>query len=185
LIILATAAFLLQMVTFTTTILKFDDQGEKTGRTYISIPAKIAQQLKPGNKKSFRVKGKLDKYTIKEIALMPMGGGDFIMAINAVMRKGIGKRKGAILKVQLMAEDKPPALNRDLLECLADEPAAQAHFATMPRSHQLYFSKWIDSAKTSPTKIKRIAMAVAAMAKKMDFGAMLRAQKKDNQGLQH
>ena len=32
--------------------------GEKTGWSYIEIPAAIAQQLKPNYKKSFRVKGK-------------------------------------------------------------------------------------------------------------------------------
>ncbi len=86
------------MIKFSTTILKFDKQGEKTGWTYIIIPAKIVQQLKPKNKKSFRVKGKLDDFEINKVALMPMGEGDFIMAINAAMRKGIGKRKGATYK---------------------------------------------------------------------------------------
>ena len=56
------------MVKFSTTILKFDKQGEKTGWTYITIPAKIAQQLNPGNKKSFRVKGRLDDFEIENIS---------------------------------------------------------------------------------------------------------------------
>ncbi|HYJ64643.1 MAG TPA: DUF1905 domain-containing protein [Parafilimonas sp.] len=86
------------MVKFTTTILKFNEQGEKTGWTYIEIPADIAQQIKPNNKKSFRVKGKLDNYAIKSIALLPMGNGNFIMPLNAAMRKATGKRKGAMLK---------------------------------------------------------------------------------------
>jgi hypothetical protein len=45
------------MIKFTATLLKFDKQGEKTGWTYIEIPADLAQKLKPGNKKIFRVKG--------------------------------------------------------------------------------------------------------------------------------
>ncbi|MEO5681803.1 MAG: YdeI/OmpD-associated family protein [Chitinophagaceae bacterium] len=171
------------MVKFTTTILQFAKQGEKTGWTYINIPEKIAQELKPGNKKSFRVKGKLDSFPVRGIALMPMGGGDFIMAINADMRKGIGKRKGALLNVQLMADDKAPVLNKDLMECLADEPAAITFFNTLISSHQLYFSKWIESAKTGPTKTKRIAMAVSALAKKMGFPEMLRAHKKEKDDL--
>src|SRR5947208_3349524 len=76
------------MVEYTMVILKFDEQGEKTGWTYIEVPADIAQQLKPGNKKSFRVKGKLDNYAIKKVALLPMGEGNFIMPFNAGMRKG-------------------------------------------------------------------------------------------------
>ena len=35
------------MIQFTTTIHKFGVKGEKTGWTYIEIPADLAQQLKP------------------------------------------------------------------------------------------------------------------------------------------
>ena len=81
------------MLKFTAPILKFDKQGEKTGWTYIEIFAEQAAKLKPDNKKSFRVKGKLDNFSIKGIALLPMGEGDFIMPLNAALRKGIGKKK--------------------------------------------------------------------------------------------
>lgn len=165
------------MLQFNSILKQFEDQGEKTGWTYIEIPAAIAQQLKPGNKKSFRVKGKLDSYVIKSVALMPMGGGDFIMAVNATMRKGIGKRKGDKLKVQLEADDKLPPLSQDLLECLQDEPAANEYFNSLPYSHRLYFSRWIESAKTAPTKAKRIAKAVTALAKQNGFGEMIRNDK--------
>jgi hypothetical protein len=58
---------------FTSVIKKFDDKGEKTGWSYIEVPAELAQQLMPGNKKAFRVKGKLDDYTYEGISLVPMG----------------------------------------------------------------------------------------------------------------
>ena len=88
-------------ITFTTTILRFASQGEKTGWSYIEIPAKIAEQIKPGVKKSFRVKGTIDDHVIKWVALLPMGEGHFILPINAAMRKGTGKRKGDKVKVSL------------------------------------------------------------------------------------
>lgn len=167
------------MVQFTSTILQFNEQGEKTGWTYIEVPEKIALQLKPDNKKSFRVKGKLDNYAIKGVALIPMGGGDFILAVNADMRKGTGKRKGDKLRVQLEADNKLPELSPELLECLQDEPAAKEYFDSLAHSHRLYFSKWIESAKTAPTKSKRIAMAVNALARKWGYGEMIRAAKKE------
>jgi hypothetical protein len=167
------------MVQFTTVLKKFDEQGEKTGWTYIDISAAIAQQLKPGNKKSFRVKGKLDNYSIKSVALMPMGGGNFVMAVNATMRKGIGKRKGAMIKVELEADNKPLQLCAALMECLQDEPKAIAYFNTLPKSHQHYFSKWIDDAKTEQTKTKRIAQAVTALSKGLHFGLMVRSLKEN------
>lgn len=171
------------MVQFTTTILQFAQQGEKTGWTYITVPAKIAQELKAGNKKSFRVKGKLDTHAIKATALLPMGEGNFIMPLNAAIRKAIGKRKGALIKVQLTADDKPLVICPELLDCLADEPKALGAFNKMPKSFQNYYSKWIESAKTAATKTKRIAMAVSSLEKGMNFSEMLRAAKKDKDDL--
>ena len=40
------------MIKFSATLLKFREQGEKTGWTYIEVPVEIAQRLKPNNKKS-------------------------------------------------------------------------------------------------------------------------------------
>ncbi len=168
----------MKAVQFIATINRFESKGEKTGWTYIEIPADVAQQLKPGNKKSFRVKGKLDNFKIDGIALIPMGGGIFIMALNADLRKGIGKRKGAMLKVQLSADEKGFVFNKDFIDCLADEPRAKSFFESLTGSHQKYFSKWIDSAKTEPTKVKRIMMAVNSLAKKMGYPEMIRAAKK-------
>jgi len=174
---------LLFMVCFKTTLLQFAEQGEKTGWTYIKVPAAIAVQLKPSNKKSFRVKGRLDDHKISRIALLPMGDGDFIMPVNAEMRKGIRKQKGAVVNVEIevdTSEIKPPA---ELIECLNDEPAAMAYYKTLVKSHQLYFTKWINSAKTEQTKTKRIAQAVNALAKQFDFGKMLRSIKQDKDDL--
>lgn len=167
------------MISFTTTILKFDRQGEKTGWTYIIIPAKKAEQLQPGSKRSFRVKGKLDEYAISGVALIPMGGGDFIMALNADLRRAIGKREGAILKVQITVDEVPYQINEAFVDCMADEPAALVYFKSLPLAHQHYFSRWIESAKTVPTKIKRIAQAVSSLSRRMGFPEMIRAKKSE------
>ncbi|OQP61835.1 hypothetical protein A3860_30685 [Niastella vici] len=170
------------MVSFIATLLQFDKQGEKTGWTYIEIPADIAGKIKPGNKKSFRVKGKLDNFSIKAVSVLPMGGGNFILAVNATMRKGIGKRKGAMVKVQLQEDKAEIKLNADLLACLQEDPDAQTHFNKLPKGHQQYFSKWIESAKTEPTKTNRLTKALVALGKGWGFSEMMRAAKKDKEG---
>ncbi|WP_207492553.1 YdeI/OmpD-associated family protein [Aridibaculum aurantiacum] len=162
------------MIKYSTEIKKFDKQGEKTGWTYVDVPAELAEQLKPGNKKSFRVKGKLDHHPIEGVALLPMGGGDFIIPLNGEMRKAIGKTKGAILQLQLQLDEKEYQLCPDLLLCLQDEPAALENFNKLPPSHRKYYSKWIESARTEPTKAKRIAQAVNALAKSIGYGEMLK-----------
>lgn len=166
------------MIKFTTKINRFDKQGEKTGWTYVEIPADLAHKLMPGNKKSFRVKGNLDNFKISGVALLPMGNGNFIMPLNTAMRKGIGKKHGAMLELSLEVDKKEYQLNKEFMECLADEPEAMEFFNTFPRSVKNYYSKWIESAKTEPTRTKRIAAAVNALSRKMDFGEMIRSMGK-------
>ncbi len=169
------------MIQFTTTILQFAEQGEKTGWTYITIQAKMAQQLKPGNKKTFRVKGMLDDHAVSGIALLPMGKGNFIMALNATLRKKIKKNKGARLLVKLEVDENAPKPPADFIECLADEPKALKFFNTLSKSHQNYFSIWIKSAKTEPTRVKRIAQAITALNKDFHFGLMQRSLKAERE----
>ena len=169
------------MITFNAIIHKFEKKGEKTGWSYIEVPADIAEQLKPGCKKSFKVKGKLDAFSILQVSLLPMGNGNFIIPFNADMRKGTAKKKGAMLKVQLTEDKKGYELNKDLMECLADEPKAMEFFKTKTRSFQTYYSKWVETAKTETTKAKRIAMAVSSLANKIEFGEMLRMERNKRQ----
>jgi hypothetical protein len=165
------------MISFNTTLQKFDKKGEKTGWTFIEISAAQAKKLKPDTKVGYRVRGTLDSYPIKQVAIMPMGEGTFILPVNGKMRQALGKKHGDKVKVTLAVDESKIVLSHDMMACLKDEPAALAAFKKLPGSHQKYFSRWIESAKTSATKTKRIVMTVEALAKKMDFGAMLRAER--------
>lgn len=169
------------MIKFKTIIQKFDSKGEKTGWTYIEVPEEMAQKLKPGNKKSFRVKGKLDSHAFKQVALIPMGEGDFIMPLNAEMRKAIGKKKGYEVMVQLTVDDAPMVLSADLMECLNDDPKALKGFNSLANGERKYFSNWIESAKTEATKAKRIAQTVNAMLLGQRYGEMIRALKAEKE----
>lgn len=170
------------MIRLVTEIKKFTKQGEKTGWTYVEIAAAAASVLKPGYKKSFRVKGKLDGVKIKALALLPMGEGNFILPLNATLRKALQKRGGDQVDIFLEVDDKPLDPPSDLMLCLKDEPEALHFFQSLAKGHQNYFGKWIDSAKTDVTRGKRIAHTVNAMLARKDYGAMIRAMKaeKDN-----
>jgi Domain of unknown function (DUF1905)/Bacteriocin-protection, YdeI or OmpD-Associated len=165
------------MVQFSTIIEKFGQQGEKTGWTYIKVNNELAQKLIPGNKKAFRVKGRLDEISFSAISLIPVGGGDFIMPLNARIRKEIKKSKGASIRVHMEVDNaglKPPS---ELMECLEDEPEALSYFKSLARSHQNYYCNWINNAKTDPTKARRIALTIDALKKEWNFGQMIRASK--------
>lgn len=167
------------MTDFATIVLQFEKKGAVSGWTYIDIPADVAQTMKPGTKTSFRVRGLLDEYAVSGLALTPAGGGNFILAINGPMRKALRKNAGAMLRVRLEEHvgftlDPSP----ELVECLRDAPGAHAQFFSLPVSHRNYYINWIESAKGLETKAKRIAMTVNAMVEKMDFGQMIRAERK-------
>ncbi|HET7003264.1 MAG TPA: YdeI/OmpD-associated family protein [Puia sp.] len=162
------------MVEYSTTILQFAEKGEKTGWSYVCIPPDVAEKLKPGFKKSFRVKGKLDNYPIARQALLPMGNGEFILPLKAAVRKAIHKNKGAMVKLILEEDSRVLKVSAELLECLSDSPKAEKRFKSLPPSHQMYYSNWIESAKTIDTKAKRIGLTIIAMEKNMTYGEMLK-----------
>lgn len=167
------------MVQYSTVIKRFAAQGEKTGWTYILIPQEIAAQLVPGNRKGFRIKGRIDKHPFEMLALIPMGGGDFILPLNAALRKAIGKSLGAEITIKMQVDHQELLPPPELMECLEDEPEALAYFNSLPKGHQNYYSNWIRAAKTEATKAKRIAAALNAFINKWDYGQMIRAMKKD------
>ena len=169
------------MIEFPTIILQFEEQGEKTGWTYIQIPADVAQNLKPDHKKSFRVKGKLDQYSFSGVALMPMGKGNFIMALNADIRKGIRKSRGAMLIAQI-EEDTEYSVQvpYEMIEYFADDPETEDFFMNLTKSHREYFIKWIESAKIESTRVKRIVQTIDALSKKLGYPEMIRKNRGDN-----
>ncbi|MFT4063055.1 MAG: YdeI/OmpD-associated family protein [Edaphocola sp.] len=165
------------MITFSTTLHQFEEHGDKTGWTYIEIPPDIVQQVFPGNKKSFRVKGKLDNYPLETVAVQPLGNGNFILAVNAAMRKAIGKRSGAAVTLSMERDERKLAIAPELMACLQEDAEALQYFDTLAPSHQRYFSNWVADAKTGPTQTKRIAICLSALSRQLDFGTMIREQK--------
>ncbi len=164
-------------ICFTAKLEKFAANADKTGWTYFIISETISNKRKPGVRNGFRVKGKLDDYEIKQVSLLPVKGGKYMMPFNAAMRKATGKKAGDKIAVEIEADDSEKKLSEDFLLCLADDPEAQNYFNSLPKSHQHYYSKWIEDAKTEPTKTKRIAIVVNGLARHMDYGAMLREQR--------
>jgi hypothetical protein len=164
------------MIKFTAVIKKFGAMGEKTGWFYIDVPAELATRLKD-SRQAFRVKGRMDQHKIERVSLVPMGGGDFIIAVNAVMRKAMVKGKGASIKVELELDLSEVTLPDDLMECLSDEPGASEAFLALTKGHRNYYINWINSAKTDPTRARRIAGTIYAMTNGMDYGQMIRWMK--------
>ncbi len=163
------------MVRFKAMLEKFGAKGEKTGWTYVSIPAKTAAKIKADCKKSFRVKGKIDEHSLKGVATVPMGEGEFIIAVNAVMRKAIKKFHGAEVIMQLEEDKAQIKILEELTECFKDDPDAAKYFNSLPQSHRNWYSNWVKGAKTEITTSKRITVVIKACSQKMIFSEMMKA----------
>lgn len=162
------------MVSFKGQIEKFNKKGEKTGWTYVTIPLKIADKINKGVRKSYRVKGSMDDLSITGISLIPMGEGDFIIPLNAAMRKVIRKSIGESIHLKLELDKAEKALSEELVTCLEDDPVAHEAFYKMPKSHQRYFSNWIESAKTPETRVKRITKTMVGLSRGLSFGEIMK-----------
>jgi hypothetical protein len=162
------------MISYSTVIRKFEKKGEKSGWTYVLITESQASALISGQKTSFRVRGKLDSIAIEKTAVLPMGDGSFILPLNLKIRKALGKSHGETVRVMVETDKRKLPLSQDLLASLKEEPSAFEHFTSLPPSHQQYFSKWIEEARTIETKTRRIVMAVMALSSKKGFGEMMR-----------
>jgi hypothetical protein len=165
------------MVTFTALIRRDDRSKEKTGWSYIIIPAAHANKLTPGSRLGFRIKGLIDSHPLNKTSVLPMGNGTFMLPVNGTMRKAIGKQHGDKVKLSIEVDKRKLELSKDLMMSLADEPAALDFFNSLTMSHRQYFSKWIEGAKTVSTKTRRIVAAVIALSQKKGYGEMMRENK--------
>lgn len=167
------------MVVLEAVIEKTFREGEKYGWTYVMVPAVKAQQINPGVKTIYRVKGRIGACSCRQVALLPCGEGNYLLPLNAALRKEIGCGAGETVQLSLEIDTEELAISVELLESLSYDQVAENFFLSLSRSHQRYYSNWVDSAKTFETKSKRLAMSVEGCARGMDFGKMIRHFKKN------
>jgi hypothetical protein len=156
---------------------KYGENGDKTGWTYVFLDASIVTKL-TDEKRAFKVCGRLDDYAIKQVSVIPVGNGDFILPFNGTMRKGTGKKEGDKIFLELQIDTSEVLLSSDLIDTLATDEEALERFQQLTPGHQQYFSKWAESAKTMPTKADRLSKCLYALQNGMDYGQMIRHFKK-------
>jgi len=165
------------MVTIKAIIKRYSRNGEKTGWSYVEISAAQANKIKANYKRSYKVKGYIDKLAISQIAMIPMGGGTFIIPVKAAIRKKIGKEEGDKVILKLEEDLKEYQLDKELVLCMKDEPIAFSKFKKLPKSYQNYYSKWVGSAKTPETKSRRIGIVINGVLNDQTLAEMLKANR--------
>src|SRR5690606_22891155 len=141
-------------------------------------PADIIAKLKLPDKKGFRIRGKVDEVAFEKMTTYPVGEGRFIIALNGDLKKKLRKKEGTGVSLKFEKDDSGPFESADLLAALKEEPVASERFNSLALSHRNYFHRYVESAKTAPTRAGRIVSTIEAMLRGWDFGQMIRNSKK-------
>ena len=166
------------IVKFSAEIFKYGKKGEKTGWTYISLDKELSNKIKANNKKSFRVKGKMDACAVKGLAVLPVGAGEFIISLNEVLRTKLRKKVGDVVACQLEEDvDYKVDIPADLHELLREDKTTIDNFMKLLPSHRAYFITWINAAKTEITRTKRLAMTANAMYHGITYPEMIKLER--------
>jgi hypothetical protein len=165
------------MFSFKSTIYRYSSKGEKTGWFFVEIPGEIIPKLKLKDRKGFRIKGTMDDVKFEKLSTYPDGEGGYIIAINAGMRKQLGKKDGATISVKFTLDNSPPLQSAELLECLKEDKIAEERFNALQLSHRNYYHRYVCAAKADATRAGRIVNVINAMLKNQNYGEMIRSLK--------
>jgi hypothetical protein len=135
----------------------------------VRVPAKVSAAFGKGR---VNVEGTVNG-TPFQTSLVPIGGGGHQMFVNFRLREAANVGAGDRVKIvlALAAAPKEEPLPEDLVRALRDADAL-GPFQRIARSTRNELVRWIDDAKTEPTREKRIGRAVerglAAREKEID-----------------
>ena len=77
----------------------------------------------------------MDDVAFERLAVYPIGDGNFIIAINAELRKKLGKKEGAMLSVKFELDKSEALHSQELLDCLKDDKTALKQFNSLLLPH--------------------------------------------------
>ena len=138
---------------FRTTIL----QSNKTA-TGIRVPDDVVAALGPSRRPPVRVT--LNGYTYRTtVAVM---NGAFMFAVSADVRANAGVAGGDEVDVEIVLDTEPREVSvpADLQAALDADPEANRFFQSLSFSHKSAYLFWIESAKKSETRERRIPEAI-------------------------
>jgi hypothetical protein len=130
--------------------------------TGIHVPDEVVAALGSSRRPPVRVT--LGRYTYRTtVASM---GGRFLVPVSAAVREAAGVAAGDELDVEIELDTEPRevAVPDDLAAALDARPGARERFDELAYTHRKEHVRAIEDAKTAPTRERRIAKTVAAVA---------------------
>jgi Bacteriocin-protection, YdeI or OmpD-Associated/Domain of unknown function (DUF1905) len=126
--------------------------------------SKSLRKLAGDNPKHIPVTGQVEGLPLKS-TLSPRGGGCYRLHIHSNIWRKLQIDAGATVEVMLLLDSEPrdPALPHDLASGLADEPRALAVFNSLTPALRRQIVRYVDQAKHTSTREKRILLIVRRM----------------------
>ena len=134
---------------------KFPGKG---GWMYVSVPE--VEKDKHAWFGLVKVKGHIDSYELKGVNLMPDAKGIMFLAVNAGIRKAIGKNVGDTVHVKLFSAGLPPVEENDFITCLREDDVAFRNFSGLTESEKKRITDWIYAPKSHNLKVERMALMI-------------------------
>ena len=133
----------------------------------IDVPRDISKAVRKeagGNPKHIPVHGWIDGLAF-ENTLVPRGGGNYRFHVHSKIWRKLQIDAGAAVEVTMLLDREPreAVVPPDLAAELANTPRALAAFNGVSRSLRRHIVRWVDAAKQSRTRDKRIQQTVKHM----------------------
>lgn len=139
-----------------------EDAG--SGGAFVTIPFDVERIF---GKQRVKVKATIDGEPYRG-SLVRIGGRRHILGILKAIRGKIGKTIGNMVDITLLEDLEPreAAVPEDLQKALHAASGSYSLFQKLSYSHRKEYINWIDEAKRSETRKKRIAETIRRMGEK-------------------
>ena len=130
--------------------------------TLLTLPKNASAKLPSRGMTS--VEGTINGFPF-QATLEPDGQGSHVLRVNHKMREAVGAGAGDIVKLEIAParEEPEPKVPADLRKALAATPKARALWSDITPIGRRDWIRWIDTAKQSETRARRIETACAKL----------------------
>ena len=110
--------------------------------------------------KRFPVVATVNGYTWRTTVMRMRG--EFLLGLNCAVRDAAGVEAGDTVAVALDLDTAPREVEvpEPLANALAEDPEARANFEQLAYTHRKEYARWIDDARRSETRQRRVARAL-------------------------
>lgn len=138
-------------------------QSAGGGGAYVEIPFDVEETF--GSKRP-KVCATFDGEPYRGTAVR-MGTDCHMLIILKAIREKIGKKPGDRVRVSMELDTAPRVIRppRDLAAAMKAKPEAAAFWKALAYTHKREYVKWIEEAKRDETRQRRIAKAIAMLAR--------------------